>query len=216
MGHRHLARATAGSTSIDRLLSARNPRLDLDLAPEATSKVTTTEGQPALRSGLGHVLARPVGPAFLAALLATCETRRAALVAAAAFASAAAVGLLLGARGLFVPSPRVLGPAVLLSLVYVGLEALVTPRGSQRWRVALPFGVVYGLAGAAAFRSLPGAPDASAFAAGVALALAGVTAALLAVAPLSRRWPALQARGVGALGAVVAAVGLTGLVMALA
>ncbi len=134
----------------------------------------------------------------------------------AAFASAAALGLVLGARGLFVPGPVVLGPAVALSLVYVGLEAWASPHGERRWPVALPFGVVHGLAAAAAFQRLD-APDAlGAFAAGAALALAAVSAALVAAALRARSWPAFQVRGVKALGGAVAVAGALGLVLALA
>jgi len=214
-GHRHLARATAGPSGIDRVLSQRNPGLSLDLAPEASPPPAGGSSGAALRWGALHLLARPTAPAFLLALLVTCEDRRAALAAAAAFAAAAAVGLLLGARGVFVPSPLVLAPAVALSLVYVGLEALASPR-RWRWLVALPFGVVHGLGSAAALQRLEAPRAVGAFAAGAGLALAATSASIVAATLWARRRPAFQARGVAALGAVIAAAGAIGLVLGLA
>lgn len=226
-GHRHLARASAGAgaASINRVLSQRDPALSLDVPAGATPPAAPPARSTPLRSGALHVLAPPAAPAFLLALLATCTGRstrgaassplRAVLAAAGAFAAAAAVGVVLGARGLFLPGPRVLGAAVALSLVYVGLEALLSseasPAGQRRWRVAVPFGVVHGLASVAAFQRAGAPGELGVFVAGAALALGVVTAALVAAAAGARRWPAFQTRGVAALGAVVAAGGAIGL-----
>jgi hypothetical protein len=207
-GHRHLARASAGAASIDRVLSQRSPTLSLAVPAEATPPPRAAS--PLARGAL-QVLTRYEEPAFLLALLATCGSLRAALLAAVAFVGAAAVGLVVGARGIFVPGPLALGIAVALSLVYVGLDALASPDPERRWRVALPFGVVHGLACASAFQAFGAAGELRAFGAGVAAALAAVIAALLTVTQWALRRPAFAARDVKALGAAIAATGAIGL-----
>lgn len=196
-GHRHLGRASAGEASLDQVLSQRNPTLSFTVPAEAT---------PPRRAALRGI-SRYEWPTFLLALLATCGNRGAALLAAAAFAGAVAVGLVVGMRGIFVPSPVVLGAAVALSLVYVGLDALASPDPERRWRVALPFGAVHGMAFASALPAGGGAGELGAS----ALALAGVIAALLTLTRWAHRWPAFQGRGVKALGAVIAATGVMAL-----
>jgi hypothetical protein len=215
-GHRHLARASAGAASVDGVLSQRSPALSLAVPAETVapaSEASRTEpGASPFQRGALHVLGHPQAPAFLLALLATCAGRRAALVAAVAFAAAAAVGLGLGACGLFMPSSRALRPAIALSLMYVGIEAMASPDGHARWRVALPFGVVHGLGGAAALRAGGAVSGLGAFGAGAALALATATAALLPLTQWARRKPKLTGRGVAALGAVIAVAGVIGLI----
>jgi hypothetical protein len=213
-GHRHLARVSAGSAAADRVLSQRNPSVALDVPAETSPRPARGDRRsaaPPLRRGALRVLTRHEGPAFLLALLASCSSRRAAIAAAAAFVAAVAVGLDLGALGLFAPSPRVVEAALALSLVYVGLETLGSPDGRRRFRVAVPFGVVHGLGCAAAFDA-GGAPgELAAFGAGVALGLLVVIAALVPATLWARRQPAFQARGLPVLGAVIAAAGVIGL-----
>jgi hypothetical protein len=159
---------------------------------------------------LRHVLTHPAGPAFLAALFATCSGLRAALLAAAAFAGAGAFGLGLGAGGVFVPDPRTLAAAIALSVVYAGLEAMGTTDGAARWRVALPFGLVHGLWCAAAYRAT-GHPGIGAFGAGAALGVVAVVAALLGMRAWADRRRLLARPRVAALGAAIAAGGAVGL-----
>ena len=204
-GHRHLARASAGAAALDRVLSQRSPSLSLDVPAGATLSGDASGATPP-GHGARDVLARCEGPAFLLALLVTCVSRRAAALTAAAFVLAIAFGFTLGTRALFMPSPRVLGAALALSLVYAGIDALTSPDGRRRWRVALPFGVVHGLGYAKTSSSAPWTG------AGVAGALATVSAVLLAVVLWPRWRPLLKARGAMALGALIAALGVFGLI----
>src|SRR5262249_2721048 len=152
------------------VLSLRAPTLSLDVpaslpasAAPAGGSAPAPSGAPPLQRGALHILGRHETPVFLLALFASSSALRAALTTALVFVAAAAVGLVLGARGIFMPSPRALALAIAASLVYAGLDAIVTgaspsipgptatmlstgaPSGSARWSVALPFGVVHGL-----------------------------------------------------------------------
>jgi hypothetical protein len=211
-GHRHLARASAGASSIDRVLSQRSPSLTLPVPAEAAPEIEEARPEPGvspLRRGALHVLARPWSPAFLLAVLVTSSGWRPALFTAAAFAAAAAAALGLGVRGIFMPSPRALGAAIALSLVYVGVEAVGGTDGAARWQVALPFGVVHGLGAAAAFQA--GGSGLWAFGAGAAIALVATLAVLLPAAQWARRRALFAGRGLRALGAAIAAAGAVGL-----
>jgi hypothetical protein len=219
-GHRHLGRASAGSVVIDQVLSQRSPSLSIDVpvhdggsagsADYDAPRASGDGGPSPLRRGARHVLSHPAGAAFLLALFTTCGGRRAALLAAAAFTGAAALGLGLGARGVFVPDPRALTAAIALSVVYAGLEAMGAPDGTARWRVALPFGVVHGLWCAAGYQA-SGEGGIGAFGAGAALALVAVVAALLWARAWAERRRLLAGRRVAALGAAIAAAGAVGL-----
>jgi hypothetical protein len=216
-GHRHLARATAGASLIDSVLSQRNPSLSLDVPAETgrpePSEPAAPAGAPPLQRGALLVLTRPFGPAFLLALLVTCPGRRDALVAAASFFAAAAVGLVLGARGLFLPSPPALAAAVALSLVYAGLEAMASRRGRARWAMAAPFGLVHGLACATAFQAEGAASSLTAFGAGVGLSLAAAIGVLVAATRWALGKPGFATKGAMAVGAVIAAAGAIGLIL---
>jgi hypothetical protein len=210
-GHRHLVRATAGAASTDHVLSQRSASFSLDLPAESAESVAAAEPPAptsALRRGTLQVIAHPEAPAFLLALLVTCAGLRDALLAASAFAAAAAAGLVLGASGAFVPGARVLGPAIALSLVYAGLDAAASPDTRARWRIAVPFGVVHGLGWAAALAAGEGG-SLAAFGAGALLALAVTIGALVPATLWALRRPAWPVRRV--LGAAVVAVGTLGL-----
>ncbi len=227
-GHRHLARASAGAAIADAVLSQRAPTLALDVPAAASTPAPAPhpDTSPPFVRGALHVLARHEAPAFLLAIVASSSGLRAALLASAlAFAVAAAAGLVLGARGVFMPSPLALGPAISLSLVYVGVDALLAnadprtqalasparrPPGAMRWLVALPFGVVHGLGGAAALRA---PAELAGFGGGFVAALVALGVVLVPAALRARRWPAFGRRGLPALGAMVAAAGVLGLVI---
>ncbi len=216
-GHRHLAHASAGAAESFAVLSQRTPSFALDVPPAAPAPAPREQpaSSPPFQRGALHVLARFQAPAFLIALLVPCEGRREALRAALLFLGAAAAGLVLGARGIFVPDPHVLGAAVALTLVYAGLDLAAgrptegEPRhGRARWHVAV-FGLAHGL-GAAAVAGDPAVL--AGFGAGLASALIVEAAAILMITRWTRRSGSLLARGTVALGAAVAALGLYTLV----
>jgi hypothetical protein len=202
--------------SIDRVLSQRSPSFSLDVPPGPEENAEPASGvarASSLRRGALHVLRPPFAPAFLLALLATCASLRAALLASSAFAAAVVAGLALGAGGVFMPGAGVLGAAIALSLVYAGIDASASPDADARWRVALPFGVVHGLGWAAALQA--GSPGGlAAFGAGALLVLAAMTAALVP----ATRWATTQSVSMGVfsarrlIGAAVAVAGAIGLI----
>ena len=211
-GHRHLLRAHAAAGPLDLVLSQRTPSFTFAVppAPAGALPAAPIEGaaaSPAARGAL-HVVTAWELPVFLVGLLARCSARRSALLVAAAFSASLALGLALSALGALTPSPPVLAAAVALSLVYVGLDNLAQP-AERRPFIAVPFGLVHGLACGAAYRALA-APLAS-YALGVAAALALVLAVLLPAVLWMRARPGFRVRGVAAMSALVAVAGLIGL-----
>jgi hypothetical protein len=206
-GHRHLARAStgAGPVAIDHVLSQRSRSLTIDV-PEGPAPAPREEGG-AFAHGARRVLLRHEAPAFLLALLASRVGARGMAIAAACFTAAVALGLWLGARALFLPSPAAVAAAIAISLVYVGV---VAPRARSGALLALPFGVVHGLGCAHAFR----APEPlGIFTLGVGAGLFVIAAALLLVALWAQRRAMNQARLATVTGGIVAAAGLYGLLM---
>ncbi|APR83413.1 putative membrane protein [Minicystis rosea] len=202
-GHRHLVRALAATGPLDLVLSQRVPTFSFPLPPDpgGASSTTSSGARPLLREGfLRTVTAWPL-PVFLIGLLARASDRRAVFTSAAAFTAALLVGLLASALGLFTPSPRAVAIAVAVSLAYVGIDNLA---GSRRAWIALPFGVVHGLGGAAAFRALD-APigGLAAFVAGVFAAVSMFIALLAAARRSLAARPALEARSTFAIGIAV-------------
>jgi hypothetical protein len=61
-----------------------------------------------------------------------------------AFTVAHSLTLALAVLGLFSPSPRLVEPAIALSIAYVGVENLVLSDFARRWRITFPFGLVHG------------------------------------------------------------------------
>jgi hypothetical protein len=210
-GHRHLARAAAAAGPLDLVLSQRAPSFSFNppaAAPDAPPPVDPT-ASPVLR-GARHVATSWALPVFLLGLLAPCAARRPALLTAAAFAAAVAVGLALAGLGVFVPSPRVLGSALALSLAFVGFDNLAPPVSRRPW-IALPFGLVHGLGCGVASGAVSGAVAALApFSLGVAAGLAVLLAALVPAVLWLRARPGFAPRGVAALSAAVALAGVVG------
>jgi len=145
-GHRNLARVTAGSAALDQVLSQRSPSFALDVPADAV--VVAPEAAEASWQGVSSIVAFCAALVALAAPPTGAPTSRRsrsirALLALAAYATAAAIGHLLASTGTFVPSPASLAIAASMSLVYAGVEAL---RGEGGWALLLPFGVVHGIA----------------------------------------------------------------------
>lgn len=201
-GHRHLARAFTAVGPLDLVLSQRSPTFSFALPPDARAGRPTSDRSP---GALGRAVAAsgwPV-PVFLVGLLARSPNRRAAFLTALAFAVALLGGLLGSRLGLFTPSPRAVAAAVALSLAYVGVDNLAG--GEPRPWIAMPFGVVHGLAAAALLRALEAPP--LPFALGTLAALAVLVPAIVPAV----RWLGARARGVTMVSAAVALAGLAGL-----
>jgi hypothetical protein len=130
-----------------------------------------------------------------------------------AFTLAHSVTLGLAALGVWAPSPRLVEPAIALSVAYVGAENFFVTSVEGRWRITLPFGLVHGFGFAGALREI-GLPRAEVPGALVLFNLgveAGQLAVLAVLLPLLyglRRSSWFRRRGVKVLSAGVLAVGL--------
>jgi len=71
-----------------------------------------------------------------------------------AFTLAHSITLALAALSIFAPSPRLVEPAIALSIAYVGVENLFVKDARRRWRITFPFGLVHGFGFAGALREI--------------------------------------------------------------
>jgi hypothetical protein len=149
--HRHLATAHLARGDVDVL--ALRARPDLTVALESGG----SQGFLSLvRGGIEHILGGPDHLAFLLALVlggtlvADRRTRVGSLVAMlTAFTVGHSAALVLATLGGLTPGPRLIEPAVALSVAYVGAENLFARSVRHRWMLTLPFGFVHGFAFAA-------------------------------------------------------------------
>lgn len=177
-GHRHLVRAAQAEGPLDLVLSQRAPTFAFR-PPPAPVEAKPEDAGSTWMLGAKHAARAWTCPVFLIGLLARARGRAPAIAAVCAFLAASAAGIAASSSGLFTPSPRALGAAIALSLVYVGVDALADSgapdRAAPAW-TALPFGVVHGLALAAS----RGAGAASVpFATGSLLVMATLAAGLV-------------------------------------
>lgn len=201
-GHKHLARAGTGETPLT--ISRRT----FSFTPEAPQAAKTRWSL--LGMGVEHILTGYDHLVFLLGLLLVAASLRELLVVVTAFTVGHSVSLALATLGVFVPSARVVEPLIALSIVYVGIENLYTPR--KRWRITAPFGLVHGFGFASALRelSLPRGelPAALAlFNVGVEVGQIAVLAVLWPVVTRARRYVWFRTRGVRAISVVIVIAG---------
>ncbi len=159
-GHRHVARAV-GATTHDEVLTRDHARFIMAPGPAAPQSpaVVKAEGVPKaawamFTMGIEHVGTGYDHLAFLLAL-ALVRSRRTDLVfVVTSFTVAHSITLAIGTLGLFTLSPRVVEPAIALSIVYVALENFFVVDASKRWRIAFPFGLVHGFGFARALQQV--------------------------------------------------------------
>jgi hypothetical protein len=126
-----------------------------------------------------------------------------------AFTLAHSITLALAALSIFAPSPRLVEPAIALSIAYVGVENLFVKDASKRWRITFPFGLIHGFGFAAALReiALPRAQIPIAlvsFNLGVEIGQLGVLAIALPLTVAARNAPWFGDRGVKLLSLAIA------------
>jgi len=150
-GHRHLATVHLPQGDVDVLAVGARPDLTVELRGGASLGFLSL-----MRGGLEHILSGPDHLAFLLALLlggtlvADRRTRVGALVAMlTAFTVGHSASLVLATLGGLAPGPRLIEPAVALSVAYVGGENVFAQSVRHRWMLTLPFGFVHGFAFAA-------------------------------------------------------------------
>lgn len=198
-GHRHLVRAFAAAGPLDLVIAERSP--SFSFTPPAPPRAPITPAFGSVKRGALHAIGAFPLPLFLVGLLARAPSLRGVILAGALFTLALLFGLFAAAGGLFVPSARMAGVAVALSLAYVGVD-IFAERPSGAW-MALPFGAAHGLAAGLVAGGAPG-PFAIG-AAGVTLIFAALIAAALSFA---NERGVLTARRRTALGAMLVLAGL--------
>ena len=110
-------------------------------------------------AGVHHILIGPDHLLFLTGLLLLGGSFRRLLLVVSSFTVAHSITLSLAALNLVTPSPRLVEPAIALSIVYVGIDNLMVGRGRDvRAWIAFAFGLIHGFGFASVLREmgLPG------------------------------------------------------------
>jgi hypothetical protein len=198
-GHRHMARIfRAGKAYVD-VLDRAHASWTLDEARAPASAATLAWSM--LKLGVEHILTGADHLVFLFGLILVGGRVRSIALAVTAFTVAHSITLALAALSIFAPSPRLVEPAIALSIAYVGVENFFVTDARRRWRITFPFGLIHGFGFASALReiALPRAQVPVAlvsFNLGVELGQLGVLAIVLPLVLAARRAPWFGDRGV--------------------
>jgi hypothetical protein len=210
-GHRHLARLFRAGKAESKVLDPAHATWTL--GETAPSPSTARTAWSILKLGIEHILTGADHLVFLLGLIAVGGSLRSLLGVVTAFTVAHSITLALAALSVLAPSPRVIEPAIALSIAYVGIENLFVKDASMRWRITFPFGLVHGFGFAGALReiALPRAQVPIAlvsFNLGVEVGQLAVLCAILPLMSAARSVPWFGARGVKALSVTVAVGGV--------
>jgi hydrogenase/urease accessory protein HupE len=232
-GHRHVVHAE-GASLVDAVLFRGQSELDLPAPRDAGSPVTQpdsagrdagdTSGAPQansadrswaqfLRMGVEHILTGYDHLVFLFGLVLVGGRLRGIVAVVTAFTLAHSITLALATLGVWAPSPRIVEPAIALSIAYVGVENFFVTTAERRWRITFPFGLIHGFGFAGALREigLPRAqiPEALVlFNVGVEVGQLSVLALLLPLIYWLRRYSWFRGPGVRWLSAAVVVAGV--------
>jgi len=165
-----------------------------------------------LKLGVEHILTGADHLVFLLGLILVGGTLRSLAGVVTAFTLAHSITLALAALSIFAPSPRLVEPAIALSIAYVGVENLFVRDARRRWRITFPFGLVHGFGFAGALReiALPRAQVPIAlvsFNLGVEIGQLAVLSVALPLVLAARGAPWFGARGVKILSVAIAVGG---------
>ena len=149
LGHRHIATATTerGGT-VRAVLYETSPELRLEADGNGSVAFQL------FRMGIQHILTGYDHLLFLLGLILVGGRLRPLLVVVTAFTVAHSLTLGLAALGLWAPSPRLVEPAIALSIAYVGIENWFVRDARRRWLITFPFGLVHGFGFAGALREI--------------------------------------------------------------
>lgn len=211
-GHRHLATLTTGAGGADHaVLYEARPEVAVVAAQRGAP--TGAVAGPLFRLGIEHILTGYDHLLFLLGLILVGGRLRPLMLVVSAFTLAHSLTLGLAALGVWAPNPRLVEPAIALSIAYVGVENWFVRDASRRWLITFPFGLVhgFGFAGALGEIALPSREVPVALAAFNVGVEAGQLAVLVAVLPLvlwlgRRRW--FAERGVKLASAAIALAGV--------
>jgi len=209
-GHRHLARIFRAGKAEVRVLDRAHPTWTLDAAAPASS--TSGMFRSMVRLGMEHIVTGLDHLVFLLGLILVGGRLRALLGVVTAFTLAHSITLALAALSIFAPSPRLVEPAIALSIAYVGVDNLVVKDAARRWRITFTFGLIHGFGFAGALREIALSRTQVqlalvAFNLGVELGQLGVLALALPLILAARRIPAFRDRGVKVISLAIAVGG---------
>jgi hypothetical protein len=207
--HRHMARLFRAGKPQVKVLDRAHATWTLDASGSGSALGMAWS---MLKLGIEHILTGADHLVFLFGLILVGGRLRSLIGVISAFTLAHSLTLALAALSIFAPSPRLVEPAIALSIAYVGIENLFVHDASKRWRITFPFGLIHGFGFASALRqiALPHAQVPVAlvsFNLGVEVGQLAVLSVALPVVLTIRRAPWFGDRGVKALSITIAVGG---------
>jgi hydrogenase/urease accessory protein HupE len=212
-GHRHIAHAPSGDDVLFRnhpSFSVMPTKIAAAKEPEKKDSMRSAFGF--FRMGLEHILTGYDHLVFLFGLVLVRGRVRSMLAIITAFTVAHSITLAIATLGWYTPTPRIVEPAIALSIAYVGIENFLVKSAKGRFRITFPFGLIHGFGFAGALRELElpksDLPMALAtFNLGVESGQLLCMALLLPAVWFLRERTAVSLRGMKVLSAVVACLG---------
>ena len=109
-----------------------------------------------LFEGIHHIFIGPDHILFIVGLLLLGGSLTQLLKIVTAFTIAHSITLVLATLNILSPPPRVIEPAIALSIIFVGAHALITDKGARDWRLvfAFCFGFIHGFGFANVLREM--------------------------------------------------------------
>jgi hydrogenase/urease accessory protein HupE len=218
-GHRHVARLTLGSVVRDAVIQRSHSSWTVD----ASGPMSRAGGAAwaMFKLGVEHILTGADHLLFLLGVILIGGSVRSLALVVSAFTVAHSITLALATLSVVTPSPRLVEPAIALSIAYVGVENLFVKDAGKRWRITFPFGLVHGFGFASALReiALPRAQIPVAlvsFNVGVEAGQLGVLAIVLPLVFAARRAPLFRERGTKLASLGIAFAGMVWFVVRLA
>jgi HupE / UreJ protein len=217
--HRNMARLFRDGKAQAKVLDRAHPTWTLDGGGSTSSSLGMAWSM--LKLGIEHILTGADHLVFLFGLILVGGRLRSLIGVVSAFTLAHSITLALAALSIFAPSPRLVEPAIALSIAYVGVENLFVRDASKRWRITFPFGLIHGFGFAGALReiALPRAQVPVAlvsFNLGVEIGQLAVLSVALPLVLTVRRAPWFGDRGVKVLSLAIAIGGAALFVVRLA
>ena len=151
-GHRHMARLFRAGKAEVKVLDRAHAAWTLGGGGASGSAFGMAWSM--LKLGIEHILTGADHLVFLLGLILVGGRLRSLIGVISAFTVAHSITLALAALSIFAPSPRLVEPAIALSIAYVGIENLFVADASKRWRITFPFGLIHGFGFAGALREI--------------------------------------------------------------
>jgi hydrogenase/urease accessory protein HupE len=157
-GHRQYAsiRDDRDDLLLEKMLDARDQSIDLPLHARMTSDASSG-GSPGwhefLKLGVEHILTGTDHLVFLFGLLIVGAQFRTAVKIISAFTVAHSITLALATLDWIRLSGRIVEPLIAVSIIYVGLENMISRNLDRRWMLAFGFGLIHGCGFASVLRN---------------------------------------------------------------